>query len=110
MRATVKAFPTILEDPNKGNPPRVGVPGRLLAFPDVRKKDASQSRDTPKVVTQNKLREAKLLLEQELQLLRRRRELMLEIVADLQAGAELEPGELSFDPELRTVQTVSAAR
>ncbi len=108
MRAIVKDFPVTSENASMGNP-RVKAPGKLLSFPSLEPHGPRTPTDAPKVVTQSRLQEAKALLEQELQLVRRRRELLLEIVADLQAGAELEPGELSFDPELRTVQTVKRA-
>jgi hypothetical protein len=55
-------------------------------------------------VTQERLRAIDELLAQELLVMSTRRKLLMEIEADLAAGAEIEPGELIYQRELKMVR------
>jgi hypothetical protein len=55
-------------------------------------------------VTQERLRAIDELLAQELLVMSTRRKLLMDIEADLAAGAEIEPGELIYQRELKMVR------
>ncbi len=80
------------------------VSAKVIAFPSARQSHQPQRPETV-TVTQDRLQEAKRLLEQENEIVRLRRKVLLEILSDLQAGANIEPGELSFDAGLGTILT-----
>lgn len=78
-------------------------PARILQM----RRALSTTRQNPAAsspITQERLRAIDDLLAQELLVISTRRKLLMEIEADLDAGAETEPGELIYHRELKLVR------
>src|SRR5258705_4464725 len=78
-------------------------PARILQM----RRAVSGTRQNPTAsspVTQERLRAVDDLLAQELLVISTRRKLLMEIETDLDAGAEIEPGELIYQRELKLVR------
>lgn len=95
--------PTTIIPVNENRRRAAQAGGKVIEFPGTAAIWRQGGAQRGKVVTQARLREAQALLEKENEVVRLRRELLLGILNDLQDGAEVEPGDLRFAPELGTV-------
>lgn len=68
------------------------------------RRPAQQVPSSRPVVSQERLRKGLELIREEIRVVREMREFALQIEADLQAGAEIETGDLVFDRELKVAR------
>jgi hypothetical protein len=73
------------------------------------RRPAQQIPSSRPVVSQERLRRGMELIREEIRIAREMREFALQIEADLQAGAEVELGDLVFDRELKVARRRTAS-